>query len=164
MSEAAVEHINVADILGAKDAMEQVEKVEAALSADAEVSALVKAAQTVEDVYEIVKKFAKATLEQTKVLFQKTVDYFKETKAVLADEVLDHVSGGWSLSQWWSEHKAKIIAGALVVACVVTGVVVGACTAGLGGAIAGGVIGFYAGLGAGAIGSSVTNAIEGGKK
>ncbi len=145
MSEVAVENINVADILGAEGATEQVEQVKAALEADPEVSLLVKAAETVEDVYEIVKRYSKATLEQVKVLFEKTVDYFKETKSVLADEVLDNVVGGWSFSNWWNKNKAFVLGGVVFVACVAAGAVVGACLGGAAGALGGAAIGVVVG-------------------
>ncbi len=149
MSEVAVENINVADILGVEGATEKVEQVKAALEADLEVSLLVKAAETVEDVYEIVKRYSKATLEQVKVLFEKTVDYFKETKAILADEVLDNVVGGWSLSSWWNKNKAFIVGGVVLVACVAVGTVVGAVTGGVAGAMVGFGIGVVVGSAAG---------------
>ncbi len=149
MSEVAVENINVADILGVEGATEKVEQVKAALEADPEVSLLVKAAETVEDVYEIVKRYSKATLEQVKVLFEKTVDYFKETKAILADEVLDNVVGGWSLSSWWNKNKAFIVGGVVLVACVAVGTVVGAVTGGVAGAMVGFGIGVVVGSAAG---------------
>ncbi len=149
MSEVAVENINVADILGAEGATEKVEQVKAALEADPEVSLLVKAAETVEDVYEIVKRYSKATLEQVKVLFEKTVDYFKETKAILVDEVLDNVVGGWSFSNWWNKNKAFIVGAAVLVACVAVGTVVGAVTGGVAGAMVGFGIGVVVGSAAG---------------
>ncbi len=145
MSEVAVENINVADILGVEGATEKVEQVKAALEADLEVSLLVKAAETVEDVYEIVKRYSKATLEQVKVLFEKTVDYFKETKSVLADEVLDNVVGGWSFSNWWNKNKAFVLGGVVFVACVAAGAVVGACLGGAAGALGGAAIGVVVG-------------------
>ncbi len=147
---AAVENVNVADILGTADAMQRVEKVKEAISADAEVSALVKAAETVEDVYEIVKRFAKVTLEEMKVLFQKTVDYFKETKAALSDEVLENISGG-GIVDWWNRHKKDIICGAIIVGCVVGGIALGACTGGLGGAVLGACAGLVVGAFAGSM-------------
>ncbi len=160
MSEVTVENVNVAEILGTADAMQRVEKVKEAITADPEVGALVKAAQSVEDVFAIVKKFAKVTLEEMKVLFQKTVDYFKETKAALSDDVLDYVSGGWSLSQWWKERKADIIGGVVFVACIVGGAVIGACTGGLGGAVLGACVGLLAGAVAGGVAAAVTGIVD----
>ncbi len=160
MSEIAVENINVAEILGAEKAAEGVEKVTAVLKADPEVGALVKAANSIEDVYEIVKKFSKATFEQVKVIFQKTVDYFHESKAELSDAVLDNVVGGWSLSSWWNKSKAEVIGVAVWVACIGIGVAVGACTGGLGGALVGGCVGVVAGIIVGSVAYGVTGIID----
>ncbi len=144
-NEAAIENINVAEILGSEKAELAMQEVEQAINADPEASALMKAAQTVEDVYEIVKRYAKATLEQVKYIFNETVDYFKEAKAVLADEVLDNVVGGGFLS-WWKENKAKVIFGVVAVACTVAGLAIGAATFGLGGAVVGLGVGAIVGL------------------
>ncbi len=160
MSEVAVENINVADILGNADAEARVATVKAALEADPEVSLLVKAAETVEDVYEIVKKFSTATLEQVKVLFRKTVDYYQEAKAVLSDEMLDNVVGGWSLARFWRENKALIIGGAVFVASVAVGAIAGFCTAGPLGAAAGALGGAAAGVALAAIAGKVVNALD----
>ncbi len=145
MSEIAVENINVAEILGSAQGAEGLEKVEAAIASDPEVGALVKAAQSVEDVYEIVKKFSTATFEQVKVLFKKTVDYFKESKAVLSDEVLDNVAGGMSFGDFWNTYKSGVIGGIVMISCVAIGAIAGACVAGVGGAIAGAAIGAIVG-------------------
>lgn len=160
MSEIAVEDINVAEILSAEKAAEGVEKVKEALASDPEVGALVKAAESIEDVYEIVKKFSKATFEQVKVIFQKTVDYFKEAKTELSDEVLDSVVGGWSLSSWWNKNKAEVIGVAVWVACIGIGVIAGACTGGLGGALVGGCVGVVAGIIVGSVAYGVTGIID----
>ncbi len=160
MSEIAVENINVAEILENEKSAEGLEKVKEVLDSDPEVSALVKAAESIEDVYEIVKKFSKATFEQVKVIFQKTVDYFKEAKAELSDEVLDSVVGGWSLSSWWKKNKKDIIGGAVWVACIGIGIAVGACTAGLGGALIGGCVGVVGGAVAGGVAYAVTGIVE----
>ncbi len=145
MSEIAVENVNVADILGHEEAEAGLEKVKAALEADPEISALMKVADTIEDVYEIVKRFSKATFEQVKVLFKKTVDYLKETKAILSDEVLDNVSGGWFLSDWWHKAKSTVVGTVIMVSCIVAGTVAGACVGGLGGAVCGACVGALAG-------------------
>ncbi len=147
MSEVAVEDINVAEIYTVPGADRCVEKIKALVEADPESSALMQTAETVEDVFAIVKKFAKVTLEQLKVLFDKTVDYLKETKAALSDEVLENVVGG-GFSDWWNRNKRAVIGWSIFGACVIGGIIVGACTAGLagaavglmGGAVAGGCI------------------------
>ncbi len=148
MSEAAVESIQVVDILKSDGAEEKVEKVKAALEADPEVSLLLKTVETAEDVFEIVKRYSKATLEQVKEIFQKTVDYYKETKAVVSDEVLDNVVGG-SFSSWWNEWKGAIVGGVVFVACVAAGIGIGAACGGYTGAVIGAIVGMATGIVAG---------------
>ncbi len=156
-NELTVENLDIAKLVANEDAAQATERVKSALEADPEVSVLVKAAETVEDVYEIIKKYSKATLAQVKVLFDKTVDYFKETKAELSDETLDNVVGGWSFSSWWNKNKADIIGWTIVgVACVV-GLAVGAVTGGVGGAAMGLAVGAVAGL---IVGSGVATVID----
>ena len=152
MSEIAVENINVAEILGSKQGAADLEKVEAAITSDPEVGLLVKAAETVEDVYEIVKRFSTATFEQVKVLFEKTVDYFKESKAVLSDELLDNVVGG-GLFEWWDKYKTAVIGGVIMVGCMAVGAVIGSCVAGPAGTLGG----VYLGI---AVGGSILAGID----
>lgn len=148
MSEIAVKNINAVEILEAEGAEEKVEQVKAALEADPEVSLLLKAAETVEDVYEIVKRFSKATLEEVKGIFRQTVDYYKQTKAALDDEVLDNVVGG-SFSSWWNKWKSVVVGGVVFVACVAAGVAIGAAVGGYTGAVAGAAVGIVVGAIAG---------------
>ncbi len=160
MSEVAVENVNVAEIFEKGNGLQCVEEVTATITADPEVGALVKAAQSIEDVYDIVKRFSKATLAQVKALFEKTVDYFKETKAALSDEVLDNVVGGWSLSAWWNKNKADIIGGTIFVACIVGGIIIGAATGGVGGAVVGAAAGFVVGATLGGVAGAVVAIVD----
>ncbi len=160
MSAVAVEDIHVAEILGAEGAAERVEKVKAAIAADPEASALASAAETAEDVYEIIKKFCKATLEQVKEIFRQTVDFYKQAKAELSDEVLDNVVGGWSLSSWWKKNKADIIGGTILGACFIGGIIIGACTGGLGGAVVGAAAGLVVGAALGGAAGVITYAVD----
>lgn len=159
MSEA-VEKLNVAEILGAEGAAERVEKIKAAIAADPEASALAKAAETAEDVYEIIKKFCKATLAQVKEVFRQTVDFYKQAKAELSDEVLDNVVGGWSFSSWWNNNKSDIIGGTIFAVCLLGGIVIGACTGGLGGAVVGAAVGFTVGAILGGAAGVITAAVD----
>ncbi len=161
MSEIAVENLNVAGILASEGVEEKVEQVKEILESVPEVNAMMKAAETVEDVYEIVKKFANATFEQVKVIFEKTVDYCKEAKATLTDEVLDNVVGGWSFSELWTYHKGFVIGASVFFACVAAGAIAGLCLAGPIGAAAGAVGGIAAGLILSVGASRITDAICG---
>ncbi len=159
MSELTVENINVAEMYTVPGADRSVEKIKNLIDADPEASALIETAETVEDVFAIVKKFAKVTLEQLKVIFEKTVDYFKESKAVLADELLDNVVGG-GLFDWWKKNRRDIVGWACFGACVLGGIIIGACTGGIGGAVVGAIGGGLAGATVGAVVNSVIDVFE----
>ncbi len=159
MSEVVIEKIDVAGILSSEGVDEKVEQVKDILESVPEVNVLMKAAETVEDVYEIVKKFSKATFEQVKEIFEQAVDYYKQSKAVLTDEILDNVVGGWSFSQFWSQNKGFVVGAAVFVASIVTGAVAGAVVAGPLGAAAGALGGLVAGVMLGVIAGVATNVI-----
>ncbi len=141
--EAAVksfEEIDVAQVMAQDGAEEAAKKVEEIMSADPKVGALMEAAKTVEDAYEAVKTFLKVKWEEFKVVFQKTVDYFKEDKMALDDEVLNSVAGG-SWGNFWEKCK-KALAAVTVVACIAGGAaIIGFDVAGPIGAAIGAVVG-----------------------
>lgn len=155
-----IEKIDVAGILSSEGVDKKVEQVKDILESVPEVNVLMKAAETVEDVYEIVKKFSKATFEQVKEIFEQAVDYYKQFKAVLTDEILDNVVGGWSFSSWWNKNKADIIGGAIFATCVIGGVIIGACTGGLGGAVVGAAAGLVIGAAAGGAAGLITYIVD----
>lgn len=147
--EAAVkslEEIDVAKIMARDGAEEAAKKVEEIMAADPKVNALMEAAQTAEDAYQAVKTFLKVKWEDFKIVFQKTVDYFKEDKLALDDEVLNSVSGGgWS--EFWNKIKKPLTAVAVVAFMAVCGAVIGFDVAGPIGAAVGAVVGTVAGIG-----------------
>ncbi len=147
--EAAVkslEEIDVAKIMARDGAEEAAKKVEEIMAADPKVNALMEAAQTAEDAYQAVKTFLKVKWEDFKIVFQKTMDYFKEDKLALDDEVLNSVSGGgWS--EFWNKIKKPLTAVAVVAFMAVCGAVIGFDVAGPIGAAVGAVVGTVAGIG-----------------
>ncbi len=143
--ELTVENVSVAKVMANEKAQEAAEKLRAAMEANPEDNALMEAAQNAEDMYAVAKKYVKMKLEEFKVLFQKAVDYFKEDKVQLKDEMLDSVAGGWSFSSFWNDYKKQIVACVVCVGCIVAGAAIGAATFGIGGALAGAVIGFGVG-------------------
>ncbi len=158
MADAAihVEDVNVAEILEQEEAKSQVQEILAAFEANPAAMKVLEAAQSAADVFEIVKKFAKLKWEEFKVLFDKTVQYFREDKAKLDDETLEQVSGG-SLSSWWNKWKKDIICSVIFFGCLAVGAVAGACLGGF----YGGLLGFAAGAVVGTIASvSVAKAME----
>ena len=146
MAEAVtVENINIAAIMDSEAGKKAEAKLTEVMEANPVVSKLVKAAETVEDVYQIAKEYFTMKFEDFKVLFERTVNYFKESRTELSDEVLNNVVGGWSFSSFWNEYKEKIIKTAFVVACAAAGAAIGVMTGGLGGALLGGVVGALSG-------------------
>ncbi len=157
MSELTAEKLNVAALMANEEVAKSVETVKKAILEDPETGKLVDAAESIEDVFALVKKFANVTLEQVKVIFNKAVAYYKGAKAALADEVLDNVVGGWSLSAWWNKNKADIVGFTIWGACILGGAIAGAVVGGPGGAWVGGAIGFTIGA---AVGSAVGTAVK----
>ncbi len=145
-NELTAENINVAEFMEREEMTVAMHKMEEVVDADPEASALLEKAESIEDVYHFMKHFAQVTMEQVKVIFKKTVDYFKETKAELADDVLDHVSGGWGFPSSWGAWKKDILMAATILGCAVLCAAIGAATFGVGGAIAGVVIGVATGV------------------
>lgn len=144
--EMTVENVSIADLMAKKGAEEATKKIEEVLTADKEVNALIEAAQTVEDAYDAVKRCLNLTLEEFKIIFQKTVDYFKEDKEVIGDEVLNSVSGGGFWGDAWNYIKKPLLAVAVFAGCMVAGVAIGAATGGVVGAGVGALAGFTVGI------------------
>ncbi len=144
-TEINVEKINVAALMATEDAQQAKAKFEALVHADPKANALLAAAESVEDVYQVIKRFIDVTLDQVKAAFHKTMDYFKGSKVELDDDTLDNVVGGWSLSSWWNKYKDAVTMVTGVVLIASMGVALGAVTFGVGGAIIGGIAGTVAG-------------------
>lgn len=119
------QNVDVAKFMHVEGMQAEVDKVQVALEENPVTQKLMEAAQTVEDVFQIVKEFAKTTLEDFKLIWDKTLDYFKNEKAELPDEVMDSVVGGWSFSSFWERFKRPIIAVGIVVAGAAGGAVAG---------------------------------------
>ena len=147
----------VADIkafMANDSAREAVDKIEAVIDTDQETCKLLDLAQSVEDVFEATKKYVAMKLEDFKALFADVMDYFKADKAVLADETLDCVVGGWSWGGIWETVKRKAVA-------VVVGAAIGGAVLGITGAALGGPIGFGVGAVVGGIAGGIIGGIVG---
>lgn len=139
------ENVDVAKIMSVEGSAEALEKVGEIIDANPVSKKLLEAAQTVEDAYQVFKDYVKMKWEDFKIIFEKTVDYFKEPKAALPDEVMDQVvGGGWS--DFWNKYKHKIIRASIIVGCAVAGIAVGALTAGAAGAVVVGFVGTIVGI------------------
>ncbi len=136
-----VENVDVAKVLSVKEAEDLKVEIEGIMNADPVTQQLMKAAETVEDVYEVVKRFLKITMEDFKIIFGKTVEYFKGEKAALPDEVMDTVVGGGWWSDFWNEHKVNVTIGAIIVGGALAGAAIGGLIGGGPGALALGLLG-----------------------
>ena len=140
-----VENINVAEVMDREGAKEAAEKLLDSMEKNPAIAKLLDAAETVEDAYEVAKNYLKMKLEDFKVLFNKTVDYFKEAKTALSDEMMDNIVGGSWFSNFWESSKRSIISTLIVVGATVAGAAIGFAVGGFAGACYGGVAGFYVG-------------------
>ncbi len=125
-----------AEMMKDEKVQEGVENLKAKLAEDTAVKKLVEAAETVEDMYEIAKRYVQVKLEDFKRIYQEVKDYYSSAKAIIQDEVLDNVAGGrgWNFVGW---NKLTCICGCIVGAAIaVVGVGIGATVAILGGPIA----------------------------
>ena len=148
MSEAVtVENINVAEVMDREGAKEAAGKLLNAMEAEPAVAKLLEVAETVEDAYAVVKNYLKMKLEDFKVLFNKTVDYFKEAKTALSDEMMDNIVGGSWLGDFWNKYKKAIISTVIVVGAIAASAATGGALAGVAGAVIGGVVGAAGGAG-----------------
>ncbi len=139
---------NAKELMANPGAGEAMDLVRETLESNEETNALFKAAHSIEDVYELAKKFVVIEFEKFKEVCESMMDYFQEDKAVLNDEVLDNVAGGaWGLSKFWNNVVVGTILGVCAVAGAALGTVVTApAGAGLAGFLAGGAMGFGVGV------------------
>lgn len=144
-----VEEIDVAQIMAVDKAKEAAEKLEEIMAADPEISSMIDASKSVEDVFDVVKKFINITINEFKVVFQKTVDWFNKDKAVVPDEMLDSVAGGGFWGNLWDKIKKPVVAVGIIVSCTAAGIGLGAAFGGFLGAPVGGVVGLVVGIIAG---------------
>ncbi len=122
----------LADFLQADDTKERALRVQEVLEKDPAVKAELDAAASIEDLYEVFKRYLVMKFEDFKKLCTSITDSFRKEKMALSDETMDAVVGGWSLWGFVEKYKTVIIATAIVVGCAVTA---GALGAGLGAAV-----------------------------
>ena len=160
MSNVAAVDIDVAEVMSHQENQSAAEQLKAALEANPAVSQMMEAAQSVEEMYDSVKEYISLKLEDFKVLFDKTIEYFKGPKVALEDEMMECVVGGWSFSNFWNKYKKTICAVVVVAGMAVlgaaAGAVIGVTAAVLAGTtmVTGGTIG--------AVGGAIVSGIAGG--
>lgn len=131
------------EIMTNREMLEAMEFVRGKMEEDAETSMLMKAVSSIESAYEVAKKYVTVKFETFKKVCASMMEYFEEDKVALGDEVLDAVSGGWSLSKFWN----NVVVGTIVAVCTVAGAAAGTALtvgtgAGIAGFLAGGALGF----------------------
>ena len=134
---------NVALVMKDRATAAEIKNLQAYMEADTVANKLMEAAETVEDMYEVAKRYIQIKFEDFRQVFNEAMDYFKGSKVELDDEVMECVAGGFSWSKLWNTVKKVAIAAAVGVA------VVGACvvTGGVAGAVLGATVGAIAGTG-----------------
>ena len=152
--------MNMAMAMENADVRQQSQELLAKLEADPVINSLMEAAETIEDMYEIAKRYVTVKLEDFRQLFEEAMDYYKGAKVELDDDTMEYVVGG-SLKSFWKTFKKVALAAVIVagvgLACAVTGGLAGAGIAAAGAAFAGTAVGTAAVTGAatGAIGGAV---------
>lgn len=127
-----------------------------------EIRPLMEAAKSIEDAYEVAKKFVTVKYEIFKQMCMDALGYFAEDKMTLADATLDEVVGGsnW-FTECWEKCKGTVITVAVMGVCVVAGAVGGAVIGcglgGFAGMAAGAAVGTFAGV---AVGVGILSAIH----
>lgn len=154
--------IDMNAIMTNPEAKRELEDFQGRLEALPEIHAMMEAAKSIEDAYEIVKKFVKVKYEFFKEMCMDAWNYFAEDKMALADEALDEVVGGanW-FTRCWEKCKSTIITVAVLGTCVVAGAVAGAVVGCGVGALPGMFLGAVAGVATGAaVGMGILAAVH----
>lgn len=150
--------MNMAMAMENADVRQQSQELLAKLEADPVINGLMEAAETIEDMYEIAKRYVTMKLEDFRQMFEEAMDYYKGTKVELDDDTMEYVVGGSWKSFWEGFKKVALVAVIAVgvgLACAATA---GAAAAGI--ATVGAVVAGTA-VGSAAVTGAVTGAIGG---
>ncbi len=134
---------NVAAVMNDSVAVAEIKRFQATMEADPVVGRLMEAAETVEDMYKVAKRYIQIKFEDFHQIFNEAMDYFKGSKVELDDEVMECVVGG----RWkgWKIFKKIAIAAAIAVGVVAAAALTGGIAGGLVGAAGAYVSGWVAG-------------------
>ena len=102
--------INVAAIMEDPQSRATIDQIQAAMSSDPIVDKMMKAAQTVEDAYEVVKRYVVIKFEDFKAVCDDMMEYFQGPKVALDDSIMDAVAGGGIWSNVWNVCKIPLMA------------------------------------------------------
>ena len=143
--------VNMEAMMADAKAKNYIETVQSKMEGNAEVNALLEKAASLEDLFEVAKKYVTMKFEAFKAICHDAFAYFgKEDKVALSDETMEAVVGGGWLGNLWNKCKK-----------VVTAVAVGVAAAAVMGGIA--AIGVASGgLALGVLGTAVFAGVTGG--
>ena len=132
--------MNVAVAMENVGAREQAQEILAELQTNPATNALMEAAKTVEDMYEVAKSYVDMSLEAFQNTFEAAMDYYNDSKQELDDDTMECIVGG-SWSSAWNTFKKAALVTVIVVgvigACVATGGLAGAALGATGACVAG---------------------------
>ena len=122
--------VNMEALMADAEAKNYIETVQSKMEENAEVNALIEKAASLEDLFEVAKKYVTMKFEAFKAICHDAFAYFgKEDKVALPDETMDAVVGGSWLGNLW--NKCKKVVTAVAVGVVLGGIVAaGAVTCG----------------------------------
>ena len=148
--------VNMEAMMADAEAKKYLENVQSEMEKNEEVNQMMDAASSLQDLFEVAKKYVVVKFEQFKAICKDAFAYFsKDDKVVLSDDTLEAVVGGGWFGDLWNKCKKAVVA---VAVGVVTAAVIGGCvaaglaaTVGTGGiglaATAAGIAGWSAGAG-----------------
>lgn len=132
--------MNVAVAMENAGAREQAQEILAELQANPAANALMEAAKTVEDMYEVAKSYVDMSLEAFRNAFAAAMDYCNDSKQELDDDAMECIVGG-SWGDAWNMFKkvalATVIIAGVAAACAITGGAAGAALGAAGAWMAG---------------------------
>ncbi len=102
--------INVAAIMEDSQSRATIDQIQAAMRSDPIVDKMMEAAQTVEDAYEVVKRYVVIKFEDFKAVCNDMMEYFQGPKVALDDDIMDAVAGGGIWSNVWNVCKIPLMA------------------------------------------------------
>ena len=150
--------VNMEAMMADAKAKNYIETVQSKMEENAEVNALMEKAASLEDLFEVAKKYVTMKFEAFKAICHDAFAYFgKEDKVALSDETMEAVVGGGWFGNLWNKCKKAVVAVAVgVTAAVVVGGIVaagvvtcGAALGALGMALVAGGMGGLTGIGVG---------------
>lgn len=143
--------INVAAFMDNAQARADIERIQAMISQDAVMSKLIEAAQTIEEAYQVVTRYATIKFEDFKEVCDGMMAYFQGPKVALDDNIMECVVGGGFWGNLWNKCKTVAVSAAfgLLVGGLVAGGILVTAPLCLATAVVAGVVGVGVAVGLG---------------